>query len=327
MKKIFTVTFLLYCCLALQAQDAIFSQFYATPLITNPAFAGSTFAPRFSVIYRNQWLNVPNAYGTMALSYDQYIDNLNSGFGFQVLNDNAGDGTLQTNFASAHYAYRIKANKRTSLKIGIEAGVGQKNIDWNRLVFLDMIDPTSGGSTIPSKEVAPQNFSQSYFDVSSGFLVYNPNWYAGLSLKHLNTPNQSFLNNKATLNQGLPLLMSLHGGYQIVLSRSRKAITSFITPNILAIKQGDFYQVNVGAQAGFGSVFGGLAFRHAVRNSDAVIINAGWKRGIFKINYSHDVTINGLRNSFGAHEISMMLNLDELKNNKPKQMDCFDFMR
>ncbi|MEL7422621.1 MAG: type IX secretion system membrane protein PorP/SprF, partial [Bacteroidota bacterium] len=42
---------------SLQAQDPIFSQFYAAPLQLNPAFAGTTIAPRFTFNHRNQYPN------------------------------------------------------------------------------------------------------------------------------------------------------------------------------------------------------------------------------------------------------------------------------
>ncbi|RME01149.1 MAG: type IX secretion system membrane protein PorP/SprF, partial [Bacteroidetes bacterium] len=39
----------------LRAQDPVFTQFNATPLAINPAFAGTTHAPRFAASYRNEW--------------------------------------------------------------------------------------------------------------------------------------------------------------------------------------------------------------------------------------------------------------------------------
>jgi type IX secretion system PorP/SprF family membrane protein len=331
MKKVFLIFILYIIALAgVKAQDVIFSQFYTTPVQLNPAFAGNTLAPRVSLNYRDQWHNISNAFATFTASYDQFIEPLNSGFGFTLLSDKAGGGIYNKSSASVNYAYVLKMPRSgVNLKFGIEAGVGQTNVDWNRLVFLDMIDPVKGYvKGAATQEVPPQNFSKSYFDVSAGFLVYSKHWYGGASFKHLNTPDQSILESKTQLNTGLPVLYSLHGGYEIVLSESRKRVTSYITPNLLIAHQGPFTQINVGAQAGVGALFGGLGFRHTIRNSDAIIANIGVKKGIFKFGYSHDITVNGLTSSFGAHEISIVLNFDEnFDRSKPNYLDCFNFMR
>ena len=291
------------------AQDAIFTQFYTTPIQLNPAFAGNTAAPRVGVNYRDQWHNISNAYTTFTASYDQYIESLNSGFGFTLLSDKAGDGIYRKSNAAVSYAYRLRTRSGTNLKIGVEAGVGQNSLDWDKLVFLDMIDPINGQTgALGTKEVKPINLSNNYFDASVGMLVYNKHWYAGLSFKHLNSPNQSLLDSKLQLNAGLPILYSLQAGYEIILTKgNKKRNGSFITPNLLVVRQGPFSQINIGAQAGMGAVFGGLGFRHAIRNSDAIILNVGMRKGIAKICYSHDITINGLPGSFGAHEVSVVV--------------------
>jgi type IX secretion system PorP/SprF family membrane protein len=332
MKKIFILLYI-YIGIAVaqsSAQDAIFTQFYTTPIQLNPAFAGNTVAPRIGINYRDQWHNISNAYNTFTASYDQYIEPLNSGFGFTLLADKAGDGIYRKNNAAVSYAYRLRTRSGTNFKIGVEAGVGQISLDWDKLVFLDMIDPINGQTgTLSSKEARPTNLTNNYFDASAGFLVYNKHWYGGLSFKHLNSPNQSLINDKLLLNTGLPILYSLQTGYEIVLSKNnKKRTTSFITPNLLIARQGNFMQINIGAQAGMGAVFGGLGFRHTFRNSDAILVNAGVKKGIMKFCYSHDITINGLPGSFGAHEVSLILNFDELiDHSKVNYSDCFNFMR
>jgi hypothetical protein len=57
----------------LQAQDPVFTQFYAAPVQLNPALTGSTLAPRIALNYRNQWPAL-NAYVTYAASYEQFVE-------------------------------------------------------------------------------------------------------------------------------------------------------------------------------------------------------------------------------------------------------------
>ena len=48
--------------------------FMRLPLRLNPAFAGTTYAPRITLNYRNQWPSLNNAYETYAVSYEQSIE-------------------------------------------------------------------------------------------------------------------------------------------------------------------------------------------------------------------------------------------------------------
>ncbi len=328
--QLLLLSFVLFFSNNIKAQDAIFTQFYASPLQINPAFTGNTAAPRIAVNYRDQWHNVPRAYSTFSASYDQFIENLNSGIGVTLLNDQAGDGIYQRNTANITYSYRLQTRKNLTLKLGVDMGVGQSNIDWNRLVFLDMIDPISGTiSSATSQEVAPQELFKSYVDFGAGFVAYTKSFYAGFALKHLNSPSVSILDKNANVNTGLPIRYTFHSGYEIVFRQNRKKRpTAYLTPNILVVKQGPFGMVNLGVQGGMNGLFGGVGFRHAFRNADAVIVNVGMQKGIFKMGYSHDLTVNGLPNSWGAHEISLLLNFDELyDHSKPKYNDCFRFFR
>lgn len=311
------------------AQDPMFTQYYATPVLLNPAFSGNTLAPRVALIYRDQWHNVPNAYSTFGASYDQFFEKFNSGIGVTLMADQAGDGIYKTNNANITYAYRVKTRNDVALKIGIDLGVGQTSLDWNKLVFLDMIDPLNGNIGGTTQETAPTSLQRTYADLGAGFVAYSKKFYAGLSMKHLNSPNTNFLNANNNVNLGLPIRYTLNTGYEIVLKENRKhKATAYITPNILFVKQGRFGMINASVQGGLNNLFGGIGFRHALRNSDAVLINVGMQKGIFKIGYSHDITINGLPNSWGAHELSVVLNFDELYDRrKPNYLDCFRFFR
>ncbi|MEP7168941.1 MAG: type IX secretion system membrane protein PorP/SprF, partial [Bacteroidota bacterium] len=63
MKRIFTLILISMSGLCL-AQDPAFTQFYASPIYLNPAFAGSSRCPRLSLNYRNQWPGFDKTYIT-----------------------------------------------------------------------------------------------------------------------------------------------------------------------------------------------------------------------------------------------------------------------
>ncbi len=293
----------------------------------NPAFSGVSSHPVVSLNYRNQWPSFGNTYTTYHVGFDRFFDQYNSGIGVSLLNDDSGDGALVSTNASLMYSYSLLLNNDFQLKMGIGASYVQQRLDGSRLIFGEQIDRgtgviTQGGSIIPNTEGIIGNISNSYLDISSGFLLYNKFFYVGFSLNHLNTPNQSYLDGLFA-SADLPVRFSLHGGYQINLRRgNKKDEGTFITPNILFERQGDFYQVNIGAYTGVKSFFIGLWYRNAWNNNDAVIVSTGIKKGPFKIGYSFDYTISDLTiGSGGAHEIGILINLYGLGSKKSKLND------
>lgn len=339
LKKLLFLFFLVCTITTVQAQDPVFSQFYAAPLQLNPAFAGSTYEPRITVNYRNEFPSIDQAYVTYAASYEQFLEPLNSALGLMVMTDNQGNGIYKTSRFTATYGYRVQVNRDFSIKFGVEAGFAQSTVDWNQLVFLDQIDPITGtvdanGNPFPTEEVRPINTSNSYFDMSTGILAYSKSFYAGVSAKHLNTPDETILGTDNQLNGGLPMRLTLHGGYQLDFGGNKRGSSAFISPNIAIIKQGDFGQINAGAYAGFGMFFAGAWYRHAWTNADAAIFLVGYQKDIFKIGYSYDYTVSQLANAGtgGSHEISITLNFDNSEVAKRRRRssrynDCFKMFR
>ena len=85
MKKIVIILFFISS-LPVVGQDPVFTQFYASPTILNPAFAGSRNSTRFSAGYRNQWLNVKSDLNTFYASGDGFLGAINSGLGVNLIN-------------------------------------------------------------------------------------------------------------------------------------------------------------------------------------------------------------------------------------------------
>ena len=320
MRKLFTAFFLISVLAGLDAQDPVFSQFYAAPLQQNPAFAGSAFAPRFGAIYRNQWPGINQAYQTYAAFYEQRVERLNSGFGLFFEGDNAGNGILKSTRISGAYSYRLLINEGLGIQIGLEAGMNQTALDWDKLVFPDQLDPRAGAINT-TLEQRPDQTTVTRLDLSAGMLLLSERFWLGVGLKHLNTPDQGFLLINNNLAEGLPVRYSVQGGADIAVNASNKARpTSFISPNFLFVSQGPYQQINLGAYAGIGSLFGGAWFRHTFGNSDAAIVMVGFREQAFKIAFSYDATLSQLSNGAGgALELSLGILLDQHEGLREKR--------
>ena len=315
------------------AQDPIYSQFYSAPLQLNPGFTGITNAPNIAMNYRNQWPSLSNAYSTYSVSYDQFFRDFNSGLGLFILADDAGNGILKTTRVSGFYSYRVKINRDWQIKWGIELGVVQARLDWDKLIFLDQIDdklgPISpGGTPFPTGETTPESFKSSYIDIGTGGLLYNKRFYFGFSAKHLNTPSQSFLDVNNNLFGGVPLRWSVHAGSEFSIRLGNNRFwRPFISPGMMFVSQGASRQLNVGTFLGFGEFYGGVWYRHANTNPDAVIGAVGFRKNQIRVTYSYDATISRLSiNSGGAHEVGVIINLSDGRKESIYN-DCFSIFR
>lgn len=319
------------------SQDPIYSQFYNAHLQLNPALAGNTIGPLIQLNYRNQWPGLGNIYSTYSVSYDQYITKLKSGVGVMLLTDNAGDGTLKSTGLTGYYSYRLKLNSDTYIKGGMEAGFVNLGLDISKLQFGDAIDPSvgpisPGGVPFPSKELITGETARNYINIGAGLVLFSPKYYIGLSIKNLNTPDISFIGNSNTgdkSSMSLPVRFSLHGGTQILLKKGNKNTDpTFVSPNIMFLRQSGFNQLNVGAYLSVDKIQGGLWYRHSLYNGDAFITSFGVKKDFFKITYSFDLTVSKLSiRQGGSHEIGIILNFDYLYPKKQDYNDCFAIFR
>jgi type IX secretion system PorP/SprF family membrane protein len=320
-----------------KAQDPVFSQFYASPLQLNPAFAGSAMAPFIALNYRMQYPGFSGsgaAYSTFAGSYDQHLKGLNSGIGMSVMTDDAGQGMIKKTYASAHYSYKVAVNDKIATRIGVEAGFIQSTLDWNRLIFPDQLNAQTGaflpdGSKNPSAERRPANLGKTLFDMSMGLVIYGEKFHGGFVVKHLATPDEGYINANQNLRIGLPMRFTIHGSYEFVLKKAtRYQMGSFVSPTILLVKQGEFAQYTVGSFMSVGPLIGGFWYRHAFTNPESVIMMMGFKQENYRIGYSYDYSVGRLLGKTGgSHEISLTLNLDPGAAKRVDISDCFKIFR
>lgn len=305
--RLFIITFFIASYASLQAQDPEFSQFYANPLYLNPAMAGSTECGRLGLNYRNQYPSLSNAYVTYNLSYDQSLPGINSGFGLLVMSDAQGDGALVRNSVSAFYSYKLQVSEPILLSFGIKAGYYQENLNWNKFVFADQINPTTGNVNPTSSETPPNSTSIAVVDFSAGLIMsYHDQFFIGVAADHLNQPNLSFYDDS---DSKWPMKISAHGGVMINATQGGLGNAGgddiLIQPNVLYMQQEEFHQLNVGLYVKkYPFVVGGW-FRHNFENPDAAVALIGLTFNNIRIGYSYDFTVSEMGGKAGgAHEVS-----------------------
>jgi type IX secretion system PorP/SprF family membrane protein len=293
------------------AQDPQFSQYYQAPLYLNPGFTGITPQQRVVLNHRVQWPNLPQAFSTYAASYDIFVNELRSGFGFLFTTDKMGSAGWRTTTASLMYSYKIKLTENIVFSPGLSFGYGSNGLDRTKLVMGDGLE-YDGISLDPDLNKLGR---QNYFDFGSGFLLYSRNLWIGASFTHMNQPNLSVLNDVSRLQ----MRTNIHGGIRMNLSGGKPTASSratYLTPSFIYRMQGNtFSQMDLGVNyhidpVSVGLWYRGKPFQKTVISSvqqDALILYLGLYFKQLTIGYSYDFTISNLQTaSGGAHEISIV---------------------
>ncbi|MDH5397989.1 MAG: type IX secretion system membrane protein PorP/SprF [Cyclobacteriaceae bacterium] len=320
--KRFIFIILLFNCLTSWAQDPHFSQFYASPLYLNPAFAGTVNNHRLIAHNRLQWPVLSHAYTTYSFSYDHYRSDLKSGFGLLFNADKAGSAGLKTNMASFIYSYKIRMPGKWVLTPGLSFTYGNRGLDYSKLVLGDQL--SFGNSNAPSIDPALMLIdSRTFFDSSTGILFYNKATWLGASWAHINRPNISILETE----DRLPAKFTFHGGTRIQFYGGPASIEkiSYLTTSFIVNVQGPFSQMDMGVNYHVDPIlvgvwYRGIAFKENAasnRSRDALILSAGLQYSMFSFQYSYDFTISELgTGSQGAHELSLEYRFDFPSNPK-----------
>ena len=262
MRILFVVLFTCVSLLQLNAQDQDFSQYYASPMSLNPALAG-TFNGTYRVggNYRQAWRNVsPVPITTYAFNGEyRFImgaEKKKSDYGsagVKFYSDRTSIIEHNTNAVSALFAFHKSLSQFSNqyLSIGFEAGIVQKNLNYENLNFEDEFNGVNGFEGFTGEDLQPNNFGYGDFAVGMNYSteIDNKNdLYIGFTAKHLSTPNVSFWRKNDSNNpdliktNNLPILL----GFQ-ASSKNEISYGISIQPRIIAQFQGVHTQVFAGS--------------------------------------------------------------------------------
>lgn len=325
MKKIFLGVGASMMLTTAMAQDAHFTQYFASPLTLNPALTGLTQCDlRLAANYRTQWGSVSsNPYITGTLSYDMATmkGKLNNGdavgVGILGMFDRSGVGALQNISVGISVAYHkaFGYEKQHTLSLGVQGVMVQKSIDFSKLKFEDQFDQYKGlanGQTSENLGNADLNYAD--FNVGamySGRVSEHSTMYAGISYYHLTQPVETFLN----------------GSHKIHSRTTAYLGGSFdMNENIVLYASGLFQ-----AQASASEILGGAAVGFVLnpghdaeyakstifylgswyRVGDALAPYVGFEFSKMKIGITYDLNLSGFApatNNNGGYEISLIFN-------------------
>lgn len=303
-----------------QAQSLHFSQWFNSPLTTNPANTG--FIPdadyRIGANYRTQWSTVMSVpYKTMSIFGDAQVlrnklENGWIGLGAVILSDVAGTGKLATNKIYGSLAYHQMIGVSSLLTAGFNVGWVNKRINTADLTFPDQFDGKFFSNQVPTSVLLDVR-SVSYFDLQTGInYAYFPsdNIYlnGGIAIWHINRPRESFFSIDQT---GFDSRLSprysgfLNGSFKMneeVILNPMAYYT--IQARASELTAGIYAQYNL-KDAGEMQLLAGLYYRM----DDAIIPMVGLTWNNIRLLFSYDVTISSLNKynqNRGAWEFALI---------------------
>jgi type IX secretion system PorP/SprF family membrane protein len=320
---------------AVQGQDLHFSQFFNSPLTTNPANTG--FLPehdyRLGANYRQQWASIPAQFKTMSIYGDAqaFRDRFESGWmglGGVILRDVAGSGNLTSTKVYGSAAYHQMLGSTGLLSVGFNVGWANKRVDVNKFTY----DNQWNGKYFDAGAPSGENFSStniSYLDVQVGlnyayFPTDNVYLHAGASVHHVNSPRETFFSN--TPGYDNTIAKRYIGFADAVIKLNDRVILS---PGVYYTSQAKSNEFTLGLHGNYNlsgdgevQVIGGLYYR----GGDAVIPMLGFEWKSVRLTFTYDATTSSLKNynnMQGASEFALIYQgYYNQFNQNLRQMQC-----
>lgn len=306
-----------------RGQDIHFSQIDVNPILTNPAYCGFFEGKaRFGAIYRNQWATVSDPYQTFAATAEcNLIRNRYHSNGFNVgavlATDKAGSldygitkGTLILSFFQS-----LSKSSESFLAFAAEAGYGQRSFQPNNAEMLD-----------PSETF--DNIHVSFLDFGAGLAWSNQfsdrvSANTGLSVKHLNRPNISYLGLDETF---LEPKITGYARFTVAMND-----VFSLRPAVMLQFQQQYSEYVYGLDlktnlAGHSYQQKNLYIGCYFRQMDAVMVAAILEHNNFLFSVNYDVNISKLKpasRSVGAFELGIVYTVKEkTRVKKVKAIPC-----
>ena len=277
-------------------QDPVLSNYMFNTQTYNPGYSGMSGMITATALTRQQWVGFPGAPSTM-------IFNVNTPFSLFGLRSGAGLLVEADRFGfsndiglSLSYSYLFTLGTGT-LGAGISAGM------LNMTISPEWYIRSGPGHTPPSGDpLIPEN-DESFIapDISAGIYYQGLNYYAGISVTHLNQPKVKYSETATYVSRQYYLT----AGYYFRLPNPAFELI----PSVFIVNDGATTQYLATGMVRYNKkIWGGVSYRI----SDAITGFAGIElyNGL-KVGYGYDFPISEIRKgTSGSHEFLVSYSFD-----------------
>ncbi len=268
--------------------DPVSSQFMFNQMLYNPGSAGSSGMICATAMTRQQWVGFEGAPATTLFHINAAVRpfGIESGIGLSIVNDQTGFDTDNSLLFSYSYLMDIGQGK---LGIGANFGIFNKSIDpsWN-IPSGDQFVPPTGDPLIPDGKESVLSF-----DMGLGVYYSTSDYYAGISVTHLNEAKLKY----TTGSPYIPRQYYAMAGYNLRLPNPAFELM----PSVLIYSDARVFQATLNAMLRYNKkVWGGVSYRAG--DAASGIFGIELYNGI-RISYAYDFPLNDIRKSTsGSHE-------------------------
>ncbi|HEX9825681.1 MAG TPA: PorP/SprF family type IX secretion system membrane protein [Flavobacteriaceae bacterium] len=309
--KLLTLIAIACFCSKANAQDPVFSQYFLVPETLNPGFSGFEDASYLGLMHRTQWPSLDLRVDTEYAFFNSWIENV-GGIGFSILNQHENNTNYNHLQGNINFAYHIELSNDWFFRPAIEVGFGTKSFNFRNLLLADQININSGTINPNSSDPYALNANDNiaFIDFGTGFVFDKKNTrndtdlWLGASIKHLNRPNISFLDNG---HVPLDIFYSLHGNYKFPYFDYNDMI---ISANYM--QQGGFNRFDIGTTIKLEKLMlGAMAVTNPAKNNAnndlLTSINAfvGLEFEQLRFGFSYDMNTSNIGRTNGVYELSI----------------------
>jgi type IX secretion system PorP/SprF family membrane protein len=296
-----------------------YTQYVLNNFILNPAVAGIENYTDVKISHRHQWVGIDGAPVTTYLTIHGplrksdyaretatgfHIEGENprgaaywknyekadahAGIGLTILNDRTGP--LNRFAAYGTYSYHLGISPKTSLAIGISAGVKNTTLNAGKLSFDVPVDPAVAGSGYLNR-VSP--------DMNAGLWLYSADYFAGLSFQNIIPSKLKFSDNAVKLEGGRQIPHTfLTAGYRFFVNED----ITFLPSTLVKYVTSTPISFDVNAKLQYRDfLWVGASLRYQDSWAGMVGLNIS---NTINVGYSYDITTSQLNTvSRGSHEI------------------------
>lgn len=279
-------------------QIPLYSNYFFTPYIYNPAMSGSSGVTEATMLHRRQWSGIQGSPETSAISVNGAING--SAVGWSVYGFSDKTDILSRLGAYGNYAYSVRLSDDITLSGGIGAGYVNQSIDQNGVRAQNSGDIYT--------VVAP---NRGTFDVNIGLGLKVQDFTLGFAAPQLLSQNVIYARNPSDINYNLIRHYVATLQYDFRFAGDKQVLSPII---MVRAAEGVPFQVDAGvlySMTEYGYV--GAMFRSDYGVTANVGVNL---TETLTLGYAYDFSTNTYGSNFGtSHEFMLTYRFGSNKEN------------